>query len=133
MAVVCSLAMRLIDMLSRNGWLSMCTRSGEWTCPFCSHTRPVVDHFRLRDCICTRMGRQIIWGACHAGLTKSWAWSASRSREVSNLVIARLAGFSLCTTPNFQIRGEREPGKQEGQRAGFASTKDSCCRESRAP
>ena len=85
--------------------LSICTRNGEWICPFCSHTRPVVAMTTLafamaaaQVCVARSYGVRAVLASASSlptGRTKSRKCSSSRSKDVRSLVIALPAGFSL--------------------------------------
>ena len=117
------------SLISRST-LSICTRKGEWSCPSCSQTRPVVAMTTLalgiaaaQLCAARSYGVRAVLASASSlptGRTKSCACSASRSREVRGLVIAR-AGF-LCEQPQplSSCDGNRQ---QKCKRSGLASAK----------
>ena len=86
---------------------------GECICPFCSQMSPVV----VTTTFAPGM-RPVLWNialsylvlavlavasSLPTGLMKRVCWSSFRSKELSNLVMARPAGFSLWATPNRRL------------------------------
>ena len=95
--------------LMRTSRLSICSLRGECICPFCSQIRPVVATTTLAPgMMCVQWNIALsyfvlavlaIASSLPTGLTKRACWSSSRSRELSSLVMALPAGFSLWATP----------------------------------